>query len=345
MHELTNLELRFIVGELQGLAGSRLDNIYGAGERRFRLRFRMQNSATAELVIDLQNKLLYLTRRVEKAPPHPDDFVMGLRSKLENAKVNLLVQHGFDRVAVLELGTEEKLLLIVELFSNGNLVLCDSAYKILRCLTNEQWKDRYVRPGEKYVFPHARSVDPRELDEGTLSKLMNEKHIIATLARAVPIGTIYLEEALAQSDIEPTEMGRAVDGKRLRKLAGIISGICNAPSMRTYELENGRREFALCELSNHAQARVTLFSTLSDAIDEAVSTSAAPVQKQDRALEIEKERLGHMLREQETALERYEREAGEAKEKGDALYANYEKAEAALEEGKKEKKQKVELEL
>ena len=33
MHALTNLELRFIISELQGLVGGRLDNIYGAGER------------------------------------------------------------------------------------------------------------------------------------------------------------------------------------------------------------------------------------------------------------------------------------------------------------------------
>ncbi|MDO8339695.1 MAG: NFACT family protein [Candidatus Burarchaeum sp.] len=343
MHALTNLELRFIISELQGLVGGRLDNIYGAGERRLRLRFRTRTAGTEDVIIDLQNKLLYLTKRAEKAPPHPDDFIMGMRKQLENAKVSLIAQHNFDRVVVLDFEGEAKLHLVIELFSNGNLILCDANYEIMRCLKNEEWKDRLVRPGEKYAFPSARNVEPSELNEGLLARLMGEKHIIATLARAVPVGTMYLEEALAQADIDVTEIGRGVDGKRLRKLAELIGTLCISPSPRIYE-SSSISDYALCELSNFSMAKATPFPTLSECIDE-LASKASHMPKQDKAQAEEKERLEHALKEQEATLSKFEQEATEMKAKGDVIYVNYAEVDAKLKEAKEKKKPKVELDL
>jgi len=64
MHELTNLELHFIVQELQRLVGTHLEQVYGAGSERFRLKFR--GASGGELIVDLKRKLIYFTKRVEK---------------------------------------------------------------------------------------------------------------------------------------------------------------------------------------------------------------------------------------------------------------------------------------
>ncbi|RLG19204.1 hypothetical protein DRN67_03355 [Candidatus Micrarchaeota archaeon] len=343
MHELTNLELKFIIKELQPLIGGRLDNIYGLEGERFRLKMR-KAPTQFDLILDLNRKLIYLTKRIEKAPA-PEDFVMSLRKRLKNAKAESIVQHAFDRVAVFQFSAKDgKFILIAELFSNGNLVLCNSEYKILNCLRREEWKDRRIWPGQTYAFPSAKIIKPSELSESKLASMMCEKHIISTLARRLPIGTIYLEEALARVDIGADEKGRTVDGKRLRKLAQEIKSMIANLSPRLYQPENAQPEFALTELSNHSLLKAEKFKTLSEAIDKAAASAPVEV-KQDEGLQQQREKLKRALQEQRETLARYEAGAKEAKERGDAIYANYQKVANALEEGKKVRKRKVELEL
>jgi predicted ribosome quality control (RQC) complex YloA/Tae2 family protein len=39
------------------------------------------------------------------------------------------------------------------LFSKGNVILTDSEFEIIAVLERQIWKERTVKPGEKYIFP------------------------------------------------------------------------------------------------------------------------------------------------------------------------------------------------
>jgi len=342
MHELTNLELHFIVQELQRLVGTHLEQVYGAGDERFRLKFR--GASGGEVIVDLKRKLIYFTKRVEKSEAEPDDFVSGLRRRLENAKVEAVEQHKFDRVVVFRLRSKEGTFnLIIEIFSNGNIVVCDDSLAIVQCLRREEWKDRKIAVHEKYIFPHSGPFEPGALGDAKLDAMMTEKHIIATLARAVPLGTIYLEEALAKADISPTEKGREVETKRLKALASAIKEIMTAKVFSVHHLERGP-QFSCYPLSDYESAKRTEYKTLSECIDEALA--AAPAEPAvDQKLLHEKEKLEHALREQKEALAGFEKEEAESREKADAIYASYQEVEEKLKEAREKGKHKIELEL
>ena len=70
-----------------------------------------------------------------------------------------------------------------------------------------------------------------------------------------------------------------------------------------------------------------------------------PEAEADAGLRVQKEKLEHALAEQRNTLGKYEQEEREARAKGDAVYSNYELASSALEDGRKARKPKVELEL
>jgi predicted ribosome quality control (RQC) complex YloA/Tae2 family protein len=289
--------------------------------------------------------MLYLTKRLEKSEDMPDDFVGKLRRKLENAKVEAIEQHKFDRVAVLRMRTKEATYqFIIELFANGNLIICDENFIVLQCLRTEEWKDRVVKMREKYIFPHSLLSDPATVDDKKLSAMMGEKHIIATLARTVPIGTAYLEEALARAEIDPKEVGRTVETKRLKQLAEIVRQMATEPQFILYEPPAGTLDFACFELLDYETAKATRFATFSECIDEAVA-KAPPIVQEDQKLLQERAKLLHSIEDQKTALVEFEKEEKEARAAAEAIFSNYEKVEAALKDAKEKGKNKIEIDL
>ena len=62
---------------------------------------------------------------------------------------------------------------VVELFSKGNIILCDEDMNIISPLEIQKWKARTIRPKEDYKFPEAR-VDPFKLSEKEFSDIIGK---------------------------------------------------------------------------------------------------------------------------------------------------------------------------
>ena len=63
--------------------------------------------------------------------------------------------------------------MIIELFSLGNIVLCNEDYTIMSALENKNWSERSIRGGVKYEFP-IRQNNPLELTEHEFEKIIKE---------------------------------------------------------------------------------------------------------------------------------------------------------------------------
>lgn len=75
---------------------------------------------------------------------------MVLRKQLKNKRLQKVYQHDNDRIIVFEFKDSK---LIVEFFSQDNLVLVDNDFKILFTFKKKIWKDREFKKGETYKFP------------------------------------------------------------------------------------------------------------------------------------------------------------------------------------------------
>ncbi len=342
MREMNSLEISYMCAELQKLAGARLNKIYELGEGEFRFQFHIPE-CSVDVACELK-KRLNMTKYIKEAPETPTQFAMSLRKHLENARVLKIQQHDFDRVLFFELERNKKYFLIFEMFAHGNLILADENFVVLQCYRREEWKDREIKIKEKYEFPKTKIKDPRTLTESELSRiLLSEKQLIAVLAREVPIGTVYLEEACARACIEPTAKSNSLSEHERKKLCAEIKTILSASSPTVYFDGESAVDYSLTTLKKHENLRMVKYATLSEAMDEFYARAKLVAEEGPRESK-EQIKLKIQFEQQLAAGEELMVKADEKKKAGDAIYGNYERIGEMLETFREMKKRKLGLE-
>src|SRR3989337_2329474 len=92
----------------------------------------------------------------EIAPKFPQSFPMLLRKHLTGGRITEIAQYDFDRIIEMHVQRgEDKTLLLVELFSKGNIILLDAEKRIILPLKSISFRDRRVIRGEVYELPQA----------------------------------------------------------------------------------------------------------------------------------------------------------------------------------------------
>lgn len=326
MREIANLELFCLVKELQSLIGSRLVKIYELGENEFRLKFHKPGEGEFNLVFELK-KRVNLTKYLKEAPPRPTNFIMGLRKHLENSQLLSLMQYELDRVLTLEFQKEKKFILILEMFSHGNLILTDEKFTILQAYRSEQWKDRKVGIKEKYNFPASIRIDPFELNEKKLKEILNDKKLIVCLSEKINLGTTYLEEICLKAKLDPSKRADSLNDKELNELfAAFIEVIeqVNKPNPTIYLKDERYFDYSPFLLQKYETLKRISFKSFSDALDEFYyKVDEKPIKKAEN-------KTLFKLSAQEKHLTELSAKANESREIADSIYKNYEKVELIL---------------
>lgn len=163
--ELNFLEVHFLVKEFECLLGSRVNKVYESdgvlivfhkeGQKRF---------------LRITSKVVWLTEK----KPETDSvahMVSSLRSFLEGKRLASIEQVGCERIIRFVFETkDDRFVLIVELFSNGNLIVVDKENKIVLAKEERAWRDREIRRGLLYSPPPQRkdlfNLSESDLPEG-----------------------------------------------------------------------------------------------------------------------------------------------------------------------------------
>lgn len=328
MREIANIELFCVCKELQVLVGARLTKLYEVGRDEFRMRFHSPQQGDTDVFCKLRERL-NITQYIKEAPQKPSTFVMALRKYLEGAHVRSVMQYGLDRVVVFELEKENGFMLIFEMFSSGNVILADKQCSILHAYRNEEWKDRKIRRGEKYIFPKSERLDPLELNEKKLRSLLDSKKLVPCLSVKINLGPAYIEEACRRAKLDLEKSADSLTDKEVAELfAGLIEVMeyVNKPEPTIYLREGTYIDYSLFPLKKYEGTETLQFKSLSALLDEFYLHYSEKEEKVDgRKLKIELK-----LKEQEKSLDEFRERAREGKEAGDAIYGNFDKVEAIL---------------
>lgn len=338
---MSNVEYRRVCEELQQLKGARLTKIFELEENEFRFKFHVAGKGDVDVACVLPVRL-HETKYLKEAPKEPPNFCMFLRKHAEGRKVERIEQYAFDRVVVFGFGDAN---LAIELFSHGNVLLLDAEGTILNCYRKEEWKDRKLKPKEKYVFPASTRINPLE---ATAEKLEtnNSKKIVAFLATAVNLPAAYLEEACERAEIPLEKKACELSKEERKKLAEEMEKLLEEATPVVYMLDNKPVDYSLAKISKYAQLEKKEFKTLSEALDEFYSQQPAEMEEESES-EKQRKKLERKLAEQEKHLQEMLAESEETKKIGDAIYENYEKIEKTLKtikEGRKQNKKWEEIE-
>ncbi len=327
---ISSLELAALVNELQFLVNGKVSQIYHPESNVLLLQLHAPGKGKQLLKI-ISGKWLCLTQQKESALK-PSGFCMQLRKYIDNAIIKNLYQQGSERVVVFELEKQEKYFFIVELFSKGNIILADAKNIIIAALESQEWKDRTIKPKEKYVFPPL-EINWKELTVKKLQDILkkSEKRNLATsLATEIGLGGLYAEELCRQAGVNLDQKPAEVIAKETERLVGTLKNFLILISTpKGYIYEDEVTPFPLLDKKPLKETE-----TYHEAIDTLkLSEKLSPHQSRIKTLQ-------RTIAEQEEAIKNQEEKAGIASQKGELIYEKYtalQKLREIVEELKKNK--------
>ena len=340
---MSSFDIGAIVTELKPLLiDAWVSNIYQI-DSLFTIKFRT-TEGSQELLIE-PSKRLHLTKYQRPKPKFPSKFCMTLRKYLRNQRVLDIKQYEFDRVMVLEVGrqsTEAKESknnkLIVEFFERGNLVLLNPEGKVIVALNYRQMRDRRIIPNREFNFAPSRGLDIKKLTLEDFKTIFQDENqnLIRSLIKNLNISPIYAEEICSRAQIDKTIQILGLKPGSIDKLYRILKGMISTleeTSLKPciYQI-NSESYLAPFELTQFSSAQRLNFNNFNDAADECFSSKEEIIIKTDDIKEkkVELSKTEKILKNQQKAMEKLERDSIRYKKYGDILYQYFQDIDEVL---------------
>ncbi|SFK88087.1 Predicted component of the ribosome quality control (RQC) complex, YloA/Tae2 family, contains fibronectin-binding (FbpA) and DUF814 domains [Halogranum rubrum] len=347
--ELSSIDLAALVTELGRYEGAKVDKAYLYGDDLLRLKLRDFDRGRVDLFIevgDIKRAHVVAPEHVPDAPGRPPNFAMMLRNRLNGADFAGVEQFEFDRILTFKFERgDEDTEIVAELFGQGNLAVLDENREVVSSLETVRLKSRTVAPGSQYEFPQSR-INPLDVSYEALEYKMNESDtdVVRTLATQLNLGGLYAEELCTRAGVEKTLDITEAGEEEYRKIYDAIERLKEPLQTgefdpRVYEKDGNVVDVTPFPLEEYEGLDSAAFDSFNAALDdyffrldlsdEAEKGGGGPeANRPDFQEEIEKQK--RIIQQQEGAIEGFEEQAQEEREKAELLYANYELADEVL---------------
>ncbi|RLJ00496.1 MAG: hypothetical protein DRP03_00195 [Candidatus Aenigmatarchaeota archaeon] len=311
--EFTSLDIFFILKEIRdAINGGFIRKIHQYNGKGYSFLLDIYSPRKGEsfwLYFD-KNKI-YITEYKKKAPYKLPIFCSILRKYLENAKIESINQHEFERIV--ELCTT-KGILVIELFSKGNVILCNQDREIIAPLYTQHWKDREIKRGAVYSYPPPKP-NPFSMSFEDFKKIMsNEKKVIVGIA-LMGFGGTYGKEICKIANIDENRIAKELSMNEVRRIFKAISTI-KKREIKATVYEDDVTPFPLEIYKN--KKIIKTFDSFSPAIDNFIISKI----KSSQQIEGE-EKIKRIIERQKSAIEKWEKKEKESREKANIIYTHY----------------------
>jgi predicted ribosome quality control (RQC) complex YloA/Tae2 family protein len=307
---------------------------------------------------------------VPDAPGRPPNFAMMLRNRLSGADFAGVSQYEFDRILSFEFERDdEDTTIVAELFGQGNIAVLDETREVVQCLDTVRLKSRTVAPGSQYEFPSSR-LNPLDISYDAFERRMDDSDtdVVRTLATQLNLGGLYAEEVCSRAGVEKTLDIAEATSDEYRKLFDVLARIDERLlsgnfDPRVYEEPTGGDD----ESGDHGDTGVSgasadgtpgdvvdvtpfplkeregLPATAYDSFNEAVDDyffrldrsddeEDAPEDAGSTRPDFEEQiaKQERIIEQQQGAIENFEKQAEQEREKAETLYAHYEVADEII---------------
>lgn len=327
---MSSFDISVVTPELARiLEDFRISNIYQLNPKTLLLKLRGQEGTQRNLVLEAGRRV-HATSYLFEKPVKPPAFCMALRKYLRDGRIEVIRQHGFERIIEMDVaGRGAKYRLVAELFSGGNIVLLDDRNIILQALTYQRMRDRNIVRGEVYAYPPSKG-DPRTIKPEDFYELrsMGRLEVVRAIARLLGIGGIYAEEVLLRAGIVKTTPCLSLTDDHLRAIFAALQELYWEVTVGNVKpcifVDEGGDwvDVTPTPLKRYAPLEYVRFESFNEALDTyyaRVSGREQASEEQSLAKQ-EAERLERILRDQEATLIESKRKAEESKKIGDTIY-------------------------
>ena len=310
---MSGVDLSAMVARLSSLLPLWVGKIYQYDQKTLGIRLQGENHGKYTLLVE-SGRRAHLVKAAPEAPERPAGFAMLVRKHIEGGKVLSIDQHGLQRIFSITVGKKMgSYLLVVELFDEGNIVLCDAEGKILKPLWHHRFREREVVPGATYVFP---GKDCSGLSAGSFGDLLkaSDREIVKALAIDCMLGGRYAEEVCAIAGIRKDTPAGSVD-----------PGAVQAAFARLLERARADRDPVITAsgcwpfpLSN--EKVITRFPSYDEALEAYYGSPAAAPGKEVRTPAT---RNAAIRARQEESLQKFGKEINRLERSVECIYENY----------------------
>lgn len=222
---MSGIDLRAVVAELRVLLPGWVSKCFQFESQLHGIRWNDRDHEKRLLLIE-PGRRMHLVGEYPEPPKIPPMFAALLRKHLGDGRILDIRQYGLQRIAILDIGKKDQVFhLVVELFDEGNIVLCGEDYTIIKPLRHHRFRDRDVVPGVEYRFL---GQDPSMYDETTFTAFLagQEREIVKVLAVDCMLGGMYAEYVCREAGVPKADPAKDADaGAVYRAFARLLSRI------------------------------------------------------------------------------------------------------------------------
>ncbi|MFP4112712.1 MAG: NFACT family protein [Candidatus Woesearchaeota archaeon] len=317
MKELSYIEIKKVVEELQFLKGGKIEQIYMPGRKEIFLKLYLKDSPKLNLRILVPN-FLYLTS-YKPNTDFPPGFCTFLRKKIQRARIKDIYQKGNERIIVMTIEAKDSTFdLIMEFFLKGNVMLCENN-KILSPLENQNWKERTIRGGVEYSVPEKELSELKEdLDKPLVKFLATEMNLGGTIAEEVCLRTGIDKSSKKLSEENIKRLNSEIDALKEEKPKGFSYYRKNSDKkdlvdVMPFEMQKYNEH----EKIEHESFNKALDSSLTEARIEKVKEA------NKKTIGTKSRKFENIIKAQEKQFEKLEKKIEESSKKGELIYNNY----------------------
>ena len=347
MKSMTNVDIYTICQELNDLlVGARVDKSFQPTKDTVVMRFHKAGTGRLDLVIQA-GKRIHLSQYPLTNPQNPPSFPMLLRKIVKGANVVSIEQHNFDRVVEIKMKKEETYTLIVELFSQGNIILLNESNEIILPLKRKHWSDRDISSKKEYVFPLENGINPITLTIDGFKEIVangEDEEIVRVLATN-GLGSLYAEEIMLNTEISKKTACSSLSAEEMNIIFNALKSVFeplekrqftpmivnNKKEIEKLELENPLKKYKSKEdvisinLSQYEGFEVESFESFNEACDEFYSSKVKNeiTGIQEAAWNKKVSKFSKRLEKQEETLHNFEKTIEDSQMKGELLFTNY----------------------
>lgn len=323
------MDVAAVVDELQEkLVGGFVGKSYQLSPDRVVISFQSPGSGKLDLLLEAGRRI-HLTEKPREAPKMPPQFPTMLRSRLSGGRVAAVRQHGFDRMAEIEIERgDDRYVLIAEIFPKGNVLLLDAGGRIVLPLRPLAFRDRKLLAGETYQYREDQ-LDPRTVSRNDLAFILasSDSELVRTLVRGLNMGGTYAEEVCLRAGINKTEPAHALVGEEIDRLHRALGEVFGLVEAYPHIVADGERivDVVPAPLAVYDGLERREFGSFSEALDEFFSSEETDAEEAKPKTALERRREM-----QERSIQEFREREQELARLGEKIYERYGEVEAVL---------------
>lgn len=213
--------------------------------------FKLHHAFENDILLVVSCMGIWITKYIIKEQLIPTPTFMVSLDRLKRCKLLYIKQLNNDRVLYLKfldkIGKDEIVFyLIIELFNNGNIILCDSNMRIISLLKH----NKRVHIGERYKIPLEDRLDPLKIEYEEFKLLFTSN---------IPVDRLLINNiALPRSIVEIIIDNAKIDGINEESLERLYYSLKSI----TKDIRDGKRSLIVSDTDNYLDALDNAFSNI-----------------------------------------------------------------------------------